>query len=393
MPTKPTLATLKLRRRVKAKYPDWARLGGAALWDALESADPHPLRTLLLSDDDCRGVSTRTYDALYKVRTADPSWLDGKRAELFSANRRNNASVLGEIRAYGALLQALGERVRSQPETPDSPHADFVVSGGTRKKPFTIGVEVTTVLASTKNTRHDGAPRSTAVRTKSGRRVQLTMQTSSVAPLRFADKPGENVASQAVWQLMQRKEEEHQLGLETASVLWLDLADPDTWPLGFGIEQAMPLSSFNAAITSGALWWSLYGSKGDPIFAATSIEGMASEAGSQAFDGRFLRNSKADFVLADLGNNQIVFENPVARSRIPEGVYRQLVQLPRLVVEHSWLNWPGPRSLPTRVRAAQRAARAFVRAFRVQHHPLPEAPTGRSDASTSRGNESGSPTA
>lgn len=350
------------RAEVEERYPEFVSALGDKLWNVLESDDlwSAPLRHLLLGRDDwSRAVARRTDRALFRVGLSAPQW---RAAKLRGIGRdrdpRNLAALLGEMRAYGAILHAWLGKVASQGEG-----ADFVGEIAGADRTFTVGIEVTTVQASAKNTEIRGETHEREVTSAAGTPVRFRTTETAVASLRFPDNPWENVQSQAVWQLIQRKQRERQLGRHAISILWMDLQDLNAWPIRFSPDELLPFVTGNQHLTSGSFWWHVYGRKDDPIFSAASLDGQWSVVAPQATDGRFVAGSNADFIIADLGDTQAVFERPRSLKQIDETIYRQLYLLPHLALEKSWFSWPNGELLESRIEAARSSAWAFERAF------------------------------
>ena len=80
----------------------------------------HPVKQLLQPRDRETQVLANTNLALKRIMTLDKSWLESIRQRLTDTNTFSaSSSALGEIRAYGYLLDTLLD-VRPIPETNDS---------------------------------------------------------------------------------------------------------------------------------------------------------------------------------------------------------------------------------------------------------------------------------
>ncbi len=138
---------------------------------------------------------------------------------------KNQAAILGEVRAFGELIAVWGESIE-----PRSAGGDFKVEIQGKS----VGIEVLTVQGRAARTKQELGEFQT-----DGIRIRET----KAAPLGLPQRDKDTVQGEAVSFLASRKDREHQFVYDV-SVFWIDLQDPDVFPLGFGIEQFAPLRLF-----------------------------------------------------------------------------------------------------------------------------------------------------
>ncbi|QBR02465.1 hypothetical protein [Paraburkholderia pallida] len=101
---------------------------------ATEVGEQHPSWSAILHAEDGQGqpvdqvrTSHSIEQALRSFSKSDKAWLSPRLIErLMAQNFADAASALGEIRAYGALMDAFGSKVSGVP-TGKSPTPDFLV--------------------------------------------------------------------------------------------------------------------------------------------------------------------------------------------------------------------------------------------------------------------------
>ena len=99
---------------------------------------------------------------------------------------------------------------------------------------------------------------------------------------------------------------------EEPFVLWLDLQDTTVWGVSIPEQQLSPLySEFRSeGVCSGALWFALYGRKGDPMI---EMRGCDYRQIAMLHDGRFALSA----VVYSLPHGTVLMEHPAAARPLP----------------------------------------------------------------------------
>jgi hypothetical protein len=128
---------------------------------------------------------------------------------------------------------------------------------------------------------------------------------------------------------------------EKPFLLWLDLQDPTVWPLPISDEQLAPLytESRDGAVGSGALWFALYGRKGDPMM---EMEGCDYHEIAMLHGGRFEQTKNLSGVVYALPRRTVLMEHPSPDRPIPPNFRASLLKLPFFALDRSICEWePG----------------------------------------------------
>jgi hypothetical protein len=329
----------------------------AAFWRDIENLSwphervCHPVLKLVQGNDErTKRVAGRTNLCCELILMENPAWIKQK-AKIVCSNSdlQNISGALGEIRAFGELLAVWRKRVRA-----GESGSDFRITSNERD----IQIEVFTPQYRTKRSRIEYKP------VKSTR---ITSQITECFPFGWPQRRGQdNVQGEAVSKLAAIKQDEHQFAEDGINLLWCDLQDPALWPLGFGRNQFAPLSVFQEQITSGAFWNAFYAQKGTPVFDNLPVGGYGVERPYiMEFPGRFWRNTKLDFVIADISTNKIVFQNPNRNRDVPDWLFQDLHCISAFDLEASWLDWPSSGQLERRVAIALDSIVKYAMAFRM----------------------------
>lgn len=297
------------------------------------SDNPHPLTSLVLGGGSkTKDVAIRTDKCIQLVKNANEQWLKEKAKIILKDEDTSNVSAsLGEIRAYGEAIWVWGSDIKAGKSGSDF---SLQVSGKTVK------LEINTPQHRTK--RH-------TLNHESFGTNRIKGKVYEIFPFGWPERDIDNVQGEAASKLASIKQKEHQLDKDSINILWVDLKDPMLWVLDFGTEQFLPLSAFREEITSGAFWNAFYAKKGTYIFDQLSMHGLASRIYKIEYNGRFWGKSLIDFVIADTRTDQIIFQNHIRDSSIPDELYQSLHRLFGFNLELSWLDWPQKGKLATRV--------------------------------------------
>ncbi len=310
----------------------------------------HPLIALILSQwKNADRVALRTNDCLKIVKAENPQWLQRKVKKILEDGDYSNVSaMLGEIRAYGELICAIGNNnVKA-----GSSGSDFSF---TVNKTI-VQVEVHTPQHRTKRRKSEG---------KDHVIDGIIMKQTEIFPFGRPNREKDNIQGEAVSRLASIKKEETQFKKSEINILWLDLKDPGLWIFVFEKAQFASLSAFQKCITSGVFWNAFYAKKGTYIYDDLSIQGLPSKDYQLEFPGRFWNNSIIDFVIADTHCNQIVFQNPNRDIDVPNELMRIIHCLSAFNLEFSWLDWPVKGQLIKQVESELKRIKAYKMAFSI----------------------------
>jgi hypothetical protein len=324
---------------------------GASKIKWTDATNPHPLLGLVQGTDErTKCVAGRTDACCRALLKVNPIWLKAKASIILSdAIPQNISATLGEIRAFGELNWVWQDKVIAG----KSRH-DF----GFTREGQNIRIEVFTSQHRTKRNRIEHKP-SESKRMKS--------QVIECFPFGWPERRGkDNVQGEAVSKLAGIKQDEHQFSDKEINILWCDLKDPVLWPFGFGRSQFAPLSIFQEQMTSGAFWNAFYARKNTPIFDTLPVGGYEGRKPYlMEYDGRFWQKTKVDFVIANILQSQIVFQNPNQTKTIPDWLFRDLHRLFAFDLRASWLDWPCPGQLKLKVEMALDSIAKYATAFQL----------------------------
>ncbi len=328
----------------------------------------HPLKRLLFpkNDKDLQVVAN-TERALKYILMKDKPWFEkmkkgrkGKPPKLLNTKHySSSSSALGEIRAYGYLLEST-TLVKSVPKK-SSPTPDFVVKENSEE----IWVEVYSKQLHGEESRDLAEFYNEMTKLKEGRKGIIGEHF--VRPFGKPNR-GENIAEKVISVLASIKESEKQASEENTSILWLDFQD-EIWNLGIGVDSVLPVSSGNGKFFAGEFWYAFYGWEGAPIFERQTTEIRHEIPPIQMRgDGRFRQNTKFDTVIISLFDaviislprNTIIFENPYSEKPVKSWLWEKLVHLPWFNFEYSYLNWP-KENLKQRIKIQEEILKALSR--------------------------------
>lgn len=301
-------------------------------------ARPHPVALLLEQDGGGSQEAVNTDSALRQVSDVNRDWLEQMRQRLTGNDQTEASSTLGELRAYGALLEA-GYAVKPIPPS-SKPTPEFEVTG--EVKTFIVEVHSKQFDATTEESLHNyreqiaEEPRQPGVTSH----VHYTIPFGRPTP----GKSGDSVTTNAISRLCAIKQREHQLSDEIPSVLWLDFQDLYTSNMSLGSEQFEAIISSKEHLTSGALWYAFYGWKGAPVFEQvhTSHLDFAYRKREMLHAGRFRSSQKISAVVVSLPRCTFLAESPIARNPLPAEVRLQFLGVRWAGVQHTIADWsPG----------------------------------------------------
>ena len=254
--------------------------------------------------------------------------------------------ILGELRAFGAL-RAGGFDVDCVTRKKNAPSQDFEIClhGGAPMR-----VEVFTK-------QWDGAMASeyhAFQNTPGPAKPGVHFREFEVMPLGkpTPGKPGDSVATNAVSRLASIKPGNRQLPPGQPNILFIDLMRPDPLPL-VESDHTLPLSSFNAHLTTGVVFAAVYGRKGLPLYESRPIEYGAGRVHRMAHDGRFAQdNGSLSAIVTQHQDGLVLLENPNATAPLSAAVRNQWICCPGAKLEYFWAAFTGREALAERIEQA-----------------------------------------
>jgi hypothetical protein len=318
----------------------------------------HPVAALALAKPPSQ-VAINTERAARQIAQKDLPWLSALKPRLIDQSDFTNASsALGEIRAYGALLKTamavktkpavLGKKVVPEFEANAGDGAVIVEVHSRQLDPAQAQA------ISEHQKRHRAEHRIAVEEAKTaGEDGVITSAAIGVIPLGAPNrnKKGDSVLTNAISRICRIKEDEKQIDPAKPFVLWLDLQDPLVWGASIAEQQLAPLytESKDGAVGTGALWFALYGRKGDPMI---ETEGFTYRVRNMLHDGRFCQIMKAhggptrvSAVVYSMPRATVLMENPLENSStlpLPPHFRAGLLKTPFFCLDRSICEWqPG----------------------------------------------------
>jgi hypothetical protein len=110
-------------------------------------------------------------------------------------------------------------------------------------------------------------------------------------------------------------------------------------------SHALPVNFQNGEFTSGGLWHGFYGVQGTPTFEGQSVERRTlAVTYRQTYPGLFSQSGHWSGAVLSFQRATVIFEHPTPNIRLSRTIIEQLLALPSLQYENSWLNWPAGRT-------------------------------------------------
>lgn len=321
----------------------------------------HPVAALALAEE-AHQVGINTKSAARQIARKNQPWLSALKTRLIDQSDFTNSSgALGEIRAYGALLETW-MKINPQPSVPGKNVVpEFEANAGDGA----VIVEVHSrqldeddAEAAAEHNRMLNARHQAEVQkeqsAKSGKTV-ITTAVSTVAPFGAPKsdktgkyKEGDSILTNAISRIAGIKNNEKQVDPSKPFVLWLDFQDPTVWGLPIADEQLAPLysESKDGKVETGPLWFALYGRKGDPMI---ETEDFTYRVRNMLHDGRFSQTIKAhggptrvSAVVYAMPRATVLMENPFPVLPLPPNFRAELLKLPFFCLDRSICEWrPG----------------------------------------------------
>jgi hypothetical protein len=316
-----------------------------AILQARPTAPIHPLAALLIGESpQTRLIAANTERALGRVRGHDAPWIDTQRKRLLQTDTLTEpASALAELRAYGALLEA-GLSVAATPTTSTRAQPDFKVRFGNEEMRVEVHAKqhdesmATEIELFHRTDVAEGATQSTSQPPS-----RVTIRTLAVQPFGRPrpGKPDDTVQTTAISKVSQIKDDEAQFTEGIPALLWLDLQDAHNLSMALSVEDCSPMASWRGSLSSGVLWYALYGWRGAPVFEhhcpLLPFEGRGLRP--MAHDGRFRRSARLSAVLISFPHATVLSESFRAAARLPQTFQRHFSLLPYAHLPSSIINW------------------------------------------------------
>ncbi len=308
----------------------------SALKENVPGERPHPVGLLLLREEGQSQEAVNTNLALKRVSLAKTGWLDKMKPRITGRNLNDAAAALAELRAYGSLLAA------------DYTVNPVHVEADKRTPDFTIFKDDCSAIVEVYAKQFNEETERALLRHNEwvSEQPRVPGVVSHVHAIYPFGKPeaGEangSTTAKAISRIRASKKDEGQFSSEVPSILWLDYQDLHNWNMSLTIEQFRPVISCNEHLTSGALWYALYGWNGAPIFEHCHYShlDLPSQIGKMGHDGRFLQPTKLSAMIISLPTATILAESPVKERQLPEEIRLRYLGLPHAVIQNSIAEW------------------------------------------------------
>ena len=271
-------------------------------------------------------VAMNTLTAFKFVNSSDKQWLSSLKSRMMEIKDYSTSSAaLGELRAYGYLLEA-GVKVKPVPCQRGIGTPEFECSFNGNQ--FIVEVH------------------SKQMNNEETRAYQEFKKEEATAPFRMhtitpfgkpdANKPGDTVCLNAISKICATKQRGHQLSEEIPSIIWLDYQD-EVWDMLLTRENLHPLRSFRGEFVSGEIWYAFYGWKGAPVFESHGLEEKIGQPPEiMQHDGRFRMSQELSSVIISLPRITSILENPWANKILPDVLWEPLSMLKWFSVTDSY---------------------------------------------------------
>lgn len=295
----------------------------------------HPVKRLLYPRNEVERdsqVIENTERALRHLKQHHTQWLMNLKPRLLNIDDYSTSSgALGEIRAFGSILQA---GISVKPISRNG--ADFLVEDNQEK----VLIEVHSKQLHDKESEslekfYKGLRNEM---TKIDRKTGWVIGEHKTVPFGKPQKH-ENVTENAISKLCAIKQKEHQMSTDYTSIIWLDFQD-EVWDLLDTVDRVLPVRTWNRAFYSGELWYAFYGWEDAPIFEHFRLDMLLGDVVKMRHPGRFRNSTKLDAVIISFSRNTVILENPFSKKAIKPSLWKKLIFLPWFNFEYSYTNWP-----------------------------------------------------
>jgi hypothetical protein len=325
--------------------------------EALHRASPggriHPLASILLAEP--KGRARFLIESCAKlVFEKNPGWLRALKPRLLATDDLTHASsALGEIRAYGYLLETWMD-VTPAPIVPNSNVSpEFEANNGDGSVVVEVHTRQLDEATAASLDDHHGSLRTghqanVARARREGRSGNIvTIATTEVMPTGQPrpNTPGDTWVTNTISRIARIKDDERQIDPNRPFVLWLDFHDQTVWGPSHPPEFFRPLFSQlrDGKVDSGPFWFALYGRKDSPLIYS---QGFDYRSLPMAHEGRFYQTMKfhggptrVSAVVYSLPEITVLMENPVAPHPLPDRFRAAILKVPHFRADLSVLEW------------------------------------------------------
>jgi len=306
----------------------------------------HPLIALAKGEKPHQ-VATNTEQAARAILQTNQNWLEKLKPRLVDTSDLTNASgALGEIRAYGALLETAMSVTANPTVSGKKVVPEFDVDAGDGAAIVEVHsrqldpAQAKALAESLKQHRADHKIAVEKAREKGNTKGVITSSAIGVIPLGapVPGKAGDSVLTNAISRICNIKKSEKQIDPSKPFVLWLDLQDPTVWGTSISEQQFAPLySEFRGGeVGTGALWFALYGRKDDPMI---EMRGCDYRQIRMLHDGRFALSANISAVVYSLPRATVLMEHPDPAMRLPPHFRGSLLKAPFFRLDLSVCEW------------------------------------------------------
>jgi hypothetical protein len=335
--------------------------------DTFKNGSTHPLRAIALSNPPNQ-VKANTERAARTVIQSNRNWLVGLKSRLLDViDPTHSSSALGEIRAYGSLLET-------------KMTIDTTPIVGSRYPEFSVDAGDGAVIVEVHSRQLDKAQAEeikmykelhAALVEVTGRKREANSDkilstrgpAHVIMPLGAPDpaKKGDSVLTNAISRIASIKSGEKQSDLTKPFVLWLDFQDPVVWRLPISLEQTAPLftETKNGNVGTGALWFALYGRKHDPMIEMQRINYKIIE---MLHNGKFAQTKGVSAVIYSMPHATILMEHPSPTHPLPPNFRASLLKLPFFQLDRSLCEWE-PGLVQSRIEVEQKMVATTAKAL------------------------------
>ena len=358
----------------ESRLADWLGITPDELEKLRKAAKPgrrHPVAALVLSDPPSR-EAVNTEQAGRQISATNADWLASQRSRLLdTSDFSQSSSALGEIRAYGALLEA-GFRVDPRPRV-GAKVPDFEVDAG--DGPVIVEVHSKQLDKAGKDAMKQAEADAEAEARAGGR---VGMGEAQVAPFGVPDpgKKGDSVTTNAISRIASIKGDEDQVDPNKPFVLWLDWQDMTAGglPMTVSEEHFSPLytEDKDGEVGSGVIWFALYGRRGDPMI---EMRGYDYSSTAMLHDGRFYQTinshggpTRVSAYVFSLPGVTVLMEHPDPARPLPPRFRATILRTPHFRLDLSLCEWE-PHLMQTIIDTQRKAIAAAARALEA-HNPV-----------------------
>ena len=304
---------------------------------------PHPLVRLTGTERPSQ-VAHNTARAIKLILQNNREWLVDPRfrERMLSEDVTNAAGALAEIRAYGALLEAGYQVNPIRPAKEPSPDFRIAAENGGCANVEVHAKQISGPMQDEID-KHEREIQEDfqAWRKEKGKSGGVFIaEALGIQPLGAPDpaKRGETTTINAIHSLCQVKAEEKQFAEDEVNLLWLDMQDENPWwflSCDPSVLVEPVVSGNDGMLTSGALWYAMYGWKGAPVFDPDFPQKIT----CMQHEGRFHRDTKISALVASFPRATVVFENLAPKVTLSPRCRLRTMCLPRASVQYSMYDW------------------------------------------------------